>query len=289
MDPLLYAIGRAFVAAVQLLPLRCVARLGRFLGGLAFGLDARHRRVAVDNLTRCFGAEKSAAEIQAIARENFHRLGENYLSAIKTAAMTAAALQPHVEFINTERLPRKNGAAPLRNVVVAIGHFGNFELFTRFQDRRPDYQCATTYRALKQPAFNRLILALRAESGGLFFERRADGPRLRAAMNRGGIILGLLADQSSKGLRAPFLGRDCDTGLAPAVLALRYDAELYSAICYRVGLAQWRVELGEQIATHENGHPRRSEAIMREVNRALEAAVRRDPANWFWVHRRWKD
>jgi lauroyl/myristoyl acyltransferase len=28
---------------------------------------------------------------------------------------------------------------------------------------------------------------------------------------------------------------------------------------------------------------------MRDVNRAFEAAVRRDPANWFWVHRRWKD
>ena len=27
---------------------------------------------------------------------------------------------------------------------------------------------------------------------------------------------------------------------------------------------------------------------MRDVNRAFEAAVRRDPANWFWVHRRWK-
>jgi KDO2-lipid IV(A) lauroyltransferase len=27
---------------------------------------------------------------------------------------------------------------------------------------------------------------------------------------------------------------------------------------------------------------------MSEVNRAFEAAVRRDPANWFWVHKRWK-
>ena len=27
---------------------------------------------------------------------------------------------------------------------------------------------------------------------------------------------------------------------------------------------------------------------MRDVNRAFEIAVRRDPANWFWVHRRWK-
>jgi lauroyl/myristoyl acyltransferase len=27
---------------------------------------------------------------------------------------------------------------------------------------------------------------------------------------------------------------------------------------------------------------------MRDVNHAFEIAVRRDPANWFWVHRRWK-
>jgi KDO2-lipid IV(A) lauroyltransferase len=27
---------------------------------------------------------------------------------------------------------------------------------------------------------------------------------------------------------------------------------------------------------------------MLDVNRAFEAAVRRDPANWFWVHNRWK-
>ncbi len=27
---------------------------------------------------------------------------------------------------------------------------------------------------------------------------------------------------------------------------------------------------------------------MLDVNRAFEEAVRRDPANWFWVHKRWK-
>jgi lauroyl/myristoyl acyltransferase len=27
---------------------------------------------------------------------------------------------------------------------------------------------------------------------------------------------------------------------------------------------------------------------MRDVNREFEQAIRRDPANWFWVHRRWK-
>ena len=288
MDAFIYWPARAFVSLIQALPLRVVARLGRGLGRLAFWLTGRYRRVVRQNLAMCFGQEKSPAEIEALARENFRRIGENYLCAVKTTRMTAEQLKPHVKFTGVDRLTQKSGDAPLPNVVIAIGHFGNFELYARFHDVRPDYQCATTYRGLKQPALNRLMQSLRETSGCLYFERRTDGPLLRAALGRGGIILGLLTDQSSKGLRAPFLGHDCDTGLAPAVLALRYHTELYTGICYRTGLAQWQLNLGEKIATHANGHPRSSEDIMREVNQALEAAVRRDPANWFWVHRRWK-
>jgi len=289
MNTLLYWLGRAFIAFIQALPLKLVARLGRASGAPAFYLDGRHRRVVLNNLTLCFGKEKSAEEIHAIAHENFRRIGENYLSAIKTAAMSFEELRPHLEFIGNECLPQKIGDEPPRNVVVAIGHFGNFELYARLQDVLSGYQGATTYRALNQPALNRLMQDLRARSGCLFFERRADGRALRRRMEQRGVILGLLADQSTKGLRAPFLGRDCNTGLAPAILALRYDAELYTQICYRVALAKWRLEFGEKIPTHENGQPRSSEEIMRDVNRALETAVRRDPANWFWVHRRWKD
>jgi KDO2-lipid IV(A) lauroyltransferase len=63
---------------------------------------------------------------------------------------------------------------------------------------------------------------------------------------------------------------------------------LHTAICYRVGLAKWLVEVAEEIPTRENGEARSIEAIMRDVNRALELGVLRDPANWFWVHKRWK-
>ncbi len=289
METLLYFFACGGVVFLQSLPLTLVARLGRAAGGLAYWLDARHRRVALQNLTLCFGSEKSPAEIRALARENFRRIGENFACAIKTAAMNFEALRPHVEFAGAERFPAKNAGQPPPNVVVAIGHFGNFELYARFGQFRQDYQCATTYRALKHPAIDRLLQQLRACSGCLFFERRADGPLLRAAMNRQGVILGLFTDQSTAGFRGPFLGRDCSTTLAPAVFALRYHCELYTAVCYRVALAKWRLELGEKIPTRENGKPRPSAEIMRDVNRALEDAVRRDPANWFWVHRRWKD
>ena len=279
---IVYYFARALIAFIQSLPLPLVARLGRTGGALAFWIDARHRRVTVDNLQMCFGAEKSPAEIMALAKENFRRIGEGYCCAIKTAAMTMEQLRPHVEFVDGKRLE------PPRRMVIAIGHFGNFELYARFQQYSPGYQCATTYRALKQPELNRLLLSMREKSGCLFFERRTDGPLLRAAMSQPNLILGLLADQSARGMRAPFLGHDCDTGLAPAVFALRYQCELYTAFCFRVAPAKWRLELGDEISTHENGSPRSSEDIMRDVNRSFEKAVRRDPANWFWVHRRWK-
>lgn len=289
MDTLLYWFARSFVACLQALPLRGVARIGRAGGAVAFWLDARHRRVAVRNLTMCF-PEKSATEIRAIAKENFRRLGENYLSAIKTAAMTAEELKPHFKFIGVEKILPPTTAANARSLVVAIGHFGNFELYARFGQYVPGFQCATTYRALRQPSLNRLMQAMREKSGCLFFERRTDAAALKAAMGEKNLLLGLLADQHSSigGVRLPFFGHECSTNAAPAVFALRYDCPLHTGICYRVGLAQWEIEAGAEIPTREAGHPRPTEAIMADVNRALETAIRRDPANWFWVHNRWK-
>ena len=285
MNTLIYWLGRAFIAFLQALPLRWAARLGRAVGALAYWLDARHRKVALKNLTMCFGQEKSAAEIRALAKENFKRIGENYLSAIKTTTMTFDELRPHVEYVGAERL------LPPRRVVNAGGHFGNFELYARFKDLAPQYQMAGTYRALKQPALNRLLTMLRDRSGCQFFERVTEGGALRSVMNQPAVILSLQIDQhgGDKGLRLPFLGHDCSTNAAPAIFALRYGCEFYAAACFRVSLAKWRIELGEQIPTHdENGRPRAVEDLILAVLRMQERHVRRDPANWFWVHRRWK-
>jgi KDO2-lipid IV(A) lauroyltransferase len=287
VDTLLYLITRGLVAFVQALPLRWVASLGRAGGGIAYWLDRRHRKVAHRNLNLCFGHEKSAQEITLIARENFRRIGENFTCAAKTAAMTFEQLRPHVEFVAP---PSFASPAEPRSVVAAIGHFGNFELYARFGQFSPAYKCATTYRGLRQASLDRLLQSLRERSGCLFFERRFDGSALKAFMHQPSVMLGLLSDQHAgdAGLRIPFLGHDCSTSAAPAIFALRYNCALYTAICYRLAPARWRIETGEEIPIRENGQPRSTRAIMLDINRAFETAVRRDPANWFWVHNRWK-
>ncbi len=289
MNTLIYWLARGVIAFIQALPIRVAARLGRAGGGLAFHLTARYRRVTLNNLTQAF-PEKTAAEIREIARENFRRLGENYASAIKTAALTPAQLRPHFDFVGAEKILNFQNDSGPQSRIVAIGHFGNFELYARFGQFVPVFKCAATYRGLKQPALNRLMVDLRNTSGARFFERRTEAAALRASMSGTGLLLGLLADQHAgpNGLRLPFFGRDCSTSAAPAVFALRYNCPLHTAICYRIGLARWQIEVGDEIPTRVNGEARATADIMRDVNREFEKAIRRDPANWFWVHRRWK-
>jgi KDO2-lipid IV(A) lauroyltransferase len=288
MDWLLYYVAKGLVTFIQVLPLRWVVALGRAGGALAYRLDARHRRVVLRNLTMCLGGEKSEAELQALARENFRRIGENFACAAKTAAMPLERLREHMEIVGVECFAL-DSAKP-RGIICAIGHFGNFELFARAAQSLSTLQGATTYRALRSPGLNRLLLSLRERSGCRFYERRLDGAALREALATEPILLGLLSDQHAgdHGLRIPFFGHDCSTTKSPAVFALRYQLPLHSAICYRTRPGHWRIEIGPPIPTRSGGSARAVPDIMADVNLALEMAIRRDPANWFWVHNRWK-
>jgi lauroyl/myristoyl acyltransferase len=290
IDFLLYPIALGLVKLLQALPLTWVARIGRTGGALAYWLDARHRRVANRNLALSLGPDRPPAEIRALARENFRRLGENYACSVKTASMTLDELKPHLEVIGIKKMQIRDEPGAAGSLVMAIGHFGNFELFARAAQLASEYQPATTYRSLNSPRLDRLLLYLREKNGCLFFERRREGGALRAALGQKRLMLGLLADQHAgdHGVRLPFLGRECSTSKAPAVFALRYELPLHTAICFRTRLGYWRIEVGDAIPTSLDGQPRSIADIMLDVNRAFEEAVRRDPANWFWVHNRWK-
>jgi KDO2-lipid IV(A) lauroyltransferase len=176
-------------------------------------------------------------------------------------------------------------------LVVATGHFGGFDLLAHVQGHWPDWHLATTYRAQRFPPLNTALQRLRALTGVQFIERHNAVQAVSELFNKNKSILALFSDQhgGGKGLWLPFLGRDCSCSPAPAVIALRYKALLTMAICYRTDLARWRIEVGPVIPTHdEHGQERSLENITFEIHRQYDIAVRRDPANWFWVHRRWK-
>jgi KDO2-lipid IV(A) lauroyltransferase len=234
--------------------------------------------------------EQSPSAIRALARENYLRICENLCCGMCTVAMNLEELRPHCEVVGAENFLQHREGDCRRSIVVAIGHFGNFELYAHLASFIPGFQGVTTYRSLRQPKLNRLMQSRREQTGTRYFERRTEGAALRACMKASGMVVGFLSDQSAgrSGHRLPFMGHLCSTTTAPAIFALRYNCPLHTAICYRTGLARWRIEIGEEIPTRDGATRRSVDAIALDMNRAFEAAVRRDPANWFWVHNRWK-
>jgi KDO2-lipid IV(A) lauroyltransferase len=291
VDKILCFITRLGIGVLQAMPLMWAARIGRAGGEVVFWLDGRHRRMAIANLTRCFQHEQSAANIRALAHENFRRIGENTCGAIHAAGMSAARLREVLQVKGPGISPHDaaDGCQPSSRLF-ATGHFGNFEAFVHMGFYLSGYACAATYRGIRQPALNRLFLGLRTRSGTRMFERRSEAEELKRALDKGGVLLTLVADQSTRdgGLEVNFFGQPCFASRAPAVMASRYHCELFVPICYRIGLGRWVIETGEAIPTHANGHRRSGDEITRDINAAMETAVRRDPANWFWVHNRWK-
>ncbi len=291
VDSLFYLIACSFVRIIQITPLMLVGLIGRIGGFLFYFLDARHRRVAVNNLLAIMGNSLSKQEILSLARENFARIGESYLCALKTAGLPAGKLCRSLTIKGHENLDmtrRENGTLP--SFMFAIGHFGNFEVYAKLAFLTPGYEIATSYRGFSKPWIDRLIMSVRNKTGTFYFERRSEGKKLRAFMNRPGTITGLLVDQSAgrKGLRLPFLGRLCSTSAAPAIFSLRYNLRLYCCLCRRVGLGRWELEISPEIPTRLCGDVRSIEDITTDVNSVLERFVLEDPANWFWVHNRWK-
>ncbi len=279
-----YHGARALAKTLQALPVKLVAGAGRFGGGLAYFLDRPHRRVTLENLRRCL-PEMPLRERRRVAREHFRRLGENFAAAVTTAGMSEAEIADHLQIVGIEKLK-----ACSRGAIVAIGHFGNFELYTHLVSGIPHLQGATTYRALEQPRLDRLVREMRVRSGCLFFERSRDVKLMLQALRKGGVVLGLLCDQYAgrKGARVPFFGYECSTTLAPAKLAVGYQLPLLTAVCFRVGLGQWRIDVGDEIPTQVAGKARPLHEIMGDVNRAFEMEIRRDLPNAFWVQDRWR-
>ncbi|MEZ5276159.1 MAG: hypothetical protein R3F07_07260 [Opitutaceae bacterium] len=290
LDRLVVILARFLFESLRALPLRGAARLGRFFGGMAHLVDRRHRKVAVTNLTAVFGNEKTRNQIAALARENFKRIGESFVCGVCTAGISPLDLDKILEVDGGEKLLEvgEDGRSPSR--ILALGHFGNFEIFATAAHRLPGMQLVTTYRAVKPAALNDLLLSYRQSLNCVFLERTRDAAKLKSMLKAGGVVIGLLSDQNGgpRGIKGPFLGVECSTSAAPAVFARRFHYPFHVAVCYRTSLARWRIEISDAIPLLENGGIRTAEAITADMNRIFEEAVRRDPANWFWVHNRWR-
>jgi len=284
MSYLIYLLYRALSEAISLLPLPAVFLLGRALGLIAYYVTPRYRRLVMANLSIAFDGEKSRAELRAIAREHFGVLGANLLSAYKLATMSTADIDARVTIENMEALHR--AAAPGKGAIPVLAHLGNWELLAQLGPHYPPTGgFGTIYQPLGNSHIDQHLKAVRARLGLVPFDRRR-GFADPIKFLRGGAIMSVLVDQHAGdgGIWTPFFGRLASTSPLAATLSLRTGAPLVPMAVYTAGCARWRVVISDPIP-RDTTDP---DVLTAQINLALEKEIRASPADWFWVHNRWK-
>ena len=264
---------------------RLLLALGEAVGSAAFWLGLR-RRVALDGLRRAF-PERSEAERRAIARAAYRQLGRSLAELVAWRRLTASEVERLVRFVGWDRY--QAALAGGRGVVVAVAHFGNWELPARAAANRGMSVTAIT-RTLREP-INEKLLALRREGG---MRELPDKKSTDAALRllRRGETLAVVIDQNmrpSRGIFVDFFGTQACTTPAAAVFALRTGAPLFLVYDLREPDGTHRVSFeGPFALPSASGGQSAVHALTQELTRGVERMVRAHPDHWFWVHRRWK-
>ena len=102
--------------------------------------------------------------------------------------------------------------------------------------------------------------------------------------------MALVADQDARrrGVFVPFFGRAASTHRGPAVLALRSGAPVFMGTAVRQPDGRDRITIREIPAPDGGDMEERADRLTAELAAALESAVREEPGQYLWHHRRWK-
>ena len=271
---------RALIGGMNRLPYATrIATMGTIVAR-GVGPLAGYRRRAMDHLALSFPDMDKASRRALATRvcDNFGRtLMENYANRdfarqLRDTTATGDGLSALTE-------ARAQG----RPVLFVTGHFGNFEA-PRHVLTRDGLTIGGLYRPMANPYVDSHYRKTMTSWGGPVFAQGGRGTIGFARHIKGGGMGTLLFDvHVSRAPVIPFMGRPAHTSLAAAEMALRFDALLipYFGIRRPDGLS-FDVVVEEPIP---HGDPL---AMMTETTRRLEARIAADPAQWFWVHRRWK-
>jgi KDO2-lipid IV(A) lauroyltransferase len=286
------AVIRGLIRVSMLLPLPVASAIGVALGRAAWVLSARLRRDMRASLAVAF-PEKTPAERDAIARASLVHLG-HVAGEVITMRQWAARFDERAEASPEAVATVERAWARRKGVVFVLGHIGNWELTSRLS-RYVQPNAAIAKRSWHR-SLDAFTEGFRAENGvGTFWrDDPATGRSMLKLFKQGG-ALGILIDQDISDVQSvfvPFFGRLAATPRAAADLALRFGAAVLVVTCHRRGPRVrdgHRLEV-EEVAVDASAPDREAEVVRvtAACAAAQERAIRRHPAEWVWMHQRWK-
>ena len=274
------AIG--FMRLLAILPLSWVRGLGWLLGSLLFLLLTSRRHVAIVNLTLCF-SEHSRQQIRRLARQNF----VYYMRAL----LDRGWLWHGSTAVTLRRLKITGAVAQLQNdepVVLFVPHFVGLDAGNTAFTQQIPRKLITIYTNQANKTIDAWILKRRARFGNIRLFGRIAGVKEILAALRSGEMLGILPDMGfgpEESIVVPFYGIPTYT-----VPSLHRFARLGKAKVIPVLNKMTNYGYEVQVLPAWEDFPSSSmEADTARMNKALEGYIESMPAQYFWVHKRFKD
>jgi KDO2-lipid IV(A) lauroyltransferase len=269
---------------LQHLPMALLVPIGRAFGAVLYAFAARRRHIARRNLALCF-AQMPAPAREAVVREHFALLGR---SLVERALLWYAPVERLRRLIHVEG-DVELAARSTRPVMWLVPHFLGLEVAGAAVQLFQPRVVVDIYQPQRSPYFDRVL-----KQGRLRFGRAEAYPRgtpIRQVMARirEGQPFFNMPDQDfgpRESVFVPFFGVSAATLVAPARMARMLDMVVQPVVVDMLpGSEGWRVRFLPPLQGFPSDDARADAARM---NAFVEEQIRRDPAQYLWVHKRFK-
>ena len=266
---------------MRLLPFGFVSGLGAAIVKLVGPLTSK-RHIAETGLRTAF-PEKSDAEIKTLMKAQWDNLGRTFAEFPVTHRLHPFKDKSRITIEGFEHFEANQPA------IIITGHFANWEVMATVLTQS-DHTVRITYRKINNPLIDARVRKQREAYGTKFLVKKsshAGGRELFEALNAGESVA-LLNDQKfNTGIEVPFFGEPAMTAQGAVRLALKTGRPLLPMAVTR-DKSNFIVSFYPPIDLEKTGE--RSKDVLAgvmKINAFTEDRIRENPAQWFWVHRRW--
>jgi len=276
-------LGLGIAYLLSWLPYPVLMALGRGLGLLMLKLLKSRRKVAVRNLELCF-PEKSAAERQQLLRQNFQHTGCAAIETIIAWWWPDWRFKPLAHFKGYQHIEAE--LAKGKGVLLLASHMLHLEAACRtFGFTHPS---VGFYRPHNNPVMEFFMYRGRSR-GNKYMIGKRDVKGLIQALNQGEVCF-YLPDQDygrNKAEFVPFFAV-AETASTTGTLLFANAANCSVIPIYSSSLPDHAGYQIEALPAWQNFPSGDDKADCQRVNQWVEQAVLQHPAQYMWLHRRFK-
>lgn len=286
-DHTLYRLIKIAVRLLGWIP-RPVARgISDYFGLIWFMADKRHRLIVQENIGHAFGPAMDDPGVRQMTREIFKNIAGILFEIAWAYNLKQNRFSEYFVFQGLHHLEaaRQKG----KGVLALTCHLGNWELLCQAVSQL-GLETAILYRKLDFAPLEKFLLEIREQFGTRLIALKGASRKIDSLLEKGRVV-GTLLDQNVdwyEGCFVDFFGRPACTNGGVASLILRTEAPVVPMFIRREG-GKYIIEFLPEVPLVRTGDRTKDiEINTQNYTSAIESMIRRCPAQWFWVHNRWK-